>query len=87
MVSASKVSDIRNWCILSWMLLSRYPDVDRDENINAVLWILSLQRTHHEEARMVKLHTHMNVFVKWFFLISMSYVETKAYLMQGQRQS
>jgi hypothetical protein len=33
-----------------WMLLSCYPDVDRDENVKAVLQILSLQHTHDEEA-------------------------------------
>jgi hypothetical protein len=40
------------------MLLSRYPDVDCDENINTVLRILSLQGTCDEEAVGEVVFTH-----------------------------
>ncbi|KAI2508563.1 hypothetical protein MHU86_5855 [Fragilaria crotonensis] len=43
-----------------WMLLSRYPDVDRDENINAVLRILSLLRTHEAVDDVVFTHERLS---------------------------
>ena len=39
------------------MLLSCYPDVDYDENINAVLQILSPQQTRDEDAVGEVMHT------------------------------
>ena len=41
-----------------WTVLSRYPDVDRNENINAVLRILCLLRTHDDKAVDEVVYTH-----------------------------
>ena len=36
-----------------WMLLSRYPDVDHDENINTVLRVLNLLQGRYQEEEVV----------------------------------
>jgi len=46
-----------------WMLLSRYPDVDRNENINAVLRILSMLRTHEAVDDVVFTHERLSEMV------------------------
>ena len=48
MVFAPKVLDNTNWC-RCMDLLSRYPDVDHDENINAVMRVVSLFRGYQEQ--------------------------------------
>lgn len=59
-VFAPQVSDNRNWCVHCCLdLLSCYPDVDRDENINAVLRVLSVLRGYQEQEAVVEAeYTH-----------------------------